>query len=379
MRRTLPIGLLLSTDGTYRRMARHALAGARDALAEINADPQLDFQLAATHCNPRGELSRYGEATAALMQQGVRHLFGTITSASRKEIIPDLEQQGGLLWYGCPYEGFESSESVLYLGACPNQTLVPLLRYALATFGARGYLIGSNYVWGWESNRIAREVLELAGGRVLGEKYVHLGGTGFAEAIPTLMGQAPSFVLNNLVGESSYAFLRELDAACAQAGIRLPVLSCNLTEAELGEVGERPNLRLLSCGPFFESVHAEFSRCQQLVHGLDRCSHYYTSAYVAVHAFAEALQHTGSDAPEVICDYLYRHPLPGVLGELRVSSRNNHSSLPCHIAELRAGRFELLHSEAAALPADPYLTATDLGAFQALRHEVPRQHLRIVK
>ncbi|MBF3356858.1 transporter substrate-binding protein, partial [Pseudomonas aeruginosa] len=219
MRRTLPIGLLLSTDGTYRRMARHALAGARDALAEINADPQLDFQLAATHCNPRGELSRYGEATAALMQQGVRHLFGTITSASRKEIIPDLEQQGGLLWYGCPYEGFESSESVLYLGACPNQTLVPLLRYALATFGARGYLIGSNYVWGWESNRIAREVLELAGGRVLGEKYVHLGGTGFAEAIPTLMGQAPSFVLNNLVGESSYAFLRELDAACAQAGI----------------------------------------------------------------------------------------------------------------------------------------------------------------
>ncbi|WP_050481473.1 transporter substrate-binding protein, partial [Pseudomonas aeruginosa] len=323
MRRTLPIGLLLSTDGTYRRMARHALAGARDALAEINADPQLDFQLAATHCNPRGELSRYGEATAALMQQGVRHLFGTITSASRKEIIPDLEQQGGLLWYGCPYEGFESSESVLYLGACPNQTLVPLLRYALATFGARGYLIGSNYVWGWESNRIAREVLELAGGRVLGEKYVHLGGTGFAEAIPTLMGQAPSFVLNNLVGESSYAFLRELDAACAQAGIRLPVLSCNLTEAELGEVGERPNLRLLSCGPFFESVHAEFSRCQQLVHGLDRCSHYYTGAYVAVHAFAEALQHTGSDAPEVICDYLYRHPLPGVLGELRVSSRNN--------------------------------------------------------
>ena len=42
----------------------------------------------------------------------------------------------------------------------------------------------------------------------------------------------------------------------------------------------------LSCGPFFESVHAEFSRCQQLVHGLDRCSHYYTGAYVAVHALS---------------------------------------------------------------------------------------------
>ena len=96
MRRTLPIGLLLSTDGTYRRMARHALAGARDALAEINADPQLDFQLAATHCNPRGELSRYGEATAALMQQGVRHLFGTITSGAPYTYTFDVNSSNAL-------------------------------------------------------------------------------------------------------------------------------------------------------------------------------------------------------------------------------------------------------------------------------------------
>ena len=58
---------------------------------------------------------------------------------------------------------------------------------------------------------------------------MHLGGTGFAEAVPRFMGQAPSFVLNNL-GASPHAFLPQLDAACAQAGI-LPVLSCNLTEA----------------------------------------------------------------------------------------------------------------------------------------------------
>ena len=29
--------------------------------------------------------------------------------------------------------------------------------------------IGSNYVWGWESNRIAREVVEGSGGTVVGE------------------------------------------------------------------------------------------------------------------------------------------------------------------------------------------------------------------
>ncbi len=141
MRRTLPIGLLLSTDGTYRRMARHALAGARDALAEINADPQLDFQLAATHCNPRGELRplRRGNrrADAAGRAAPVRHHH--LGQPQGNHSRPGTAGRG-CSGMGCPYEGFESSESVLYLGACPNQTLVPLLRYALATFGLRARL-----------------------------------------------------------------------------------------------------------------------------------------------------------------------------------------------------------------------------------------------
>lgn len=186
------------------------------------------------------------------MQSGVRHIFGTTTSASRKEIIPDLEQNAGLLWYACPYEGFESSEHVLYLGGCPNQTLIPLLRYALQTFGKRAVLLGSNYSWGWESNRVAREVLEVAGAEVLLERYIHLDATPFSELIQTLLAERPAFILNNLIGKSSYAFLQQLDAACNSVGWSLPVLSCNLTEAELSDVGDLRSLRVLSCGPFLK-------------------------------------------------------------------------------------------------------------------------------
>ncbi|MBA1272533.1 transporter substrate-binding protein [Stutzerimonas azotifigens] len=378
MPRTFSIGLLLSTDGTYRRMGSHALAGARDALAEINEDARHGFQLHATHINPQGQLGRYGEGAAALMGAGIRHLFGTITSASRKEIIPDLEQRSGLLWYACPYEGFESSENVLYLGGCPNQTLIPLLRYALRTFGRRAQLIGSNYVWGWESNRIAREALLAADGEVLAEKYFHLGSTAFAESIKAMMADPPAFILNNLVGESSYAFLAQLDQACGLGGLSLPVLSCNLTEAELDELGTLDNLRLLSCGPFFEAVDPLFSQRQQQRHGLQRCSHYYTGAYTAVHLFARALQHTGDDRPEAITDYLHQAALPTALGALRISPHNNHTSLPSHIAELQNGRFCLLHSEAGVVAPDPYLTATDLNDLRPMRATTPFQ-LRIVK
>lgn len=79
---------------------------------------------------------------------GARHIIGTVTSSSRKEVIPVLEKHGGTLWYALPYEGFEASDHVVYTHACPNQ-LLPLLDWALPTYGARAYLTGSNYMQGW--------------------------------------------------------------------------------------------------------------------------------------------------------------------------------------------------------------------------------------
>ncbi|MFC6300283.1 transporter substrate-binding protein [Pseudomonas sp. CCM 7893] len=379
MRRTIDVGILLSTNGTYRCIGRNALAGAAHAVAEINANVDYEFAVQVIHINPQGYLYRYSEGSVQLMQAGIRHIFGTTTSASRKEIIPDLEQNGGLLWYACPYEGFESSENVLYLGGCPNQTLIPLLRYALQAFGSCAALIGSNYIWGWESNRVAREVLEVAGGTVLLEKYVSLGTARFSELIQTLITEKPAFVLNNLVGESSYVFLQQLDIACHAIGLNLPVLSCNLTEAELPELGAMRSLRLLSCGPFFEDVDRTFSQRQRRLHGPHPLSHFYTGMYVALHLFAKALSRCGSEDPARICNYLYEHPQNTVLGKLNISARNNHCSQPCHIAELREGRFVILRSEACSLPADPYLTATDLSKVHHLGAHAPAPRLRIVK
>lgn len=375
---TVTVGFLLSTEGTYRRMGLSALQGLQDALAEVNAEAHRSTRLQAIVVDPLGNPAAYREGVARLLASGVRHVFGTTLSASRKEIIPDLEQHAALLWYSSPYEGYESSESVLYLGGCPNQTLLPLLGYALACFGRRAFLLGSNYVWGWESNRIAREMLEANGGQVQGEKYWHLGATGFESLVPALMRTPPSFVLNNLVGESSYAFLRQLDDACAGQGLCLPILSCNLTEAELDAVGPMRALRLLSCGPFFEALAPAFCARQQR-HGSRRCSHYYAGAYAALRLFADALQACGDPAPTAIRNHLYSHSMPSVLGPLTLSSRNHHSALGSHIAELRQGHFEIVHSAAQPVAADPYLTVTDLHADVADRHVRGATHLRIVK
>jgi ABC-type branched-subunit amino acid transport system substrate-binding protein len=377
-RPVIPVGFLLSTQGTYQCMGRSALQGLQDALVQINARTEGRVFLHATHVDPLGEPAAYRQGIGQLLQAGVRHIFGTTLSASRKEIIPDLDQHGALLWYSSPYEGYESSERVLYLGGCPNQTLLPLLRYALNQFGRRAYLVGSNYVWGWESNRIAREVLEANDAQVLGEKYWHLGATGFDALLKTLMHERPAFILNNLVGESSYAFLRQLDQACTSMRLPLPVLSCNLTESELDALGPIQTLRLLSCGPFFETLDEDF-RARQQRHGPRRCSHYYTGAYAALQLFADALEAGADSTPEAICEHLYRHPVSSVLGTLQLSARNHHSAHACHIAELREGRFHILQSAPQPLAADPYLTVTDLRAGLLARSQREAPRLRIVK
>jgi branched-chain amino acid transport system substrate-binding protein len=376
--KVVSVGALLSTEGTYHRMGRNALAGAQHAVAELNSSGLLDFELCLQHFNPKGIPERYSDGLAELHSAGIQHVLGPITSASRKDIIPDLEQRGSLLWYPCPYEGFESSESVLYLGGCPNQTLVPLLRYALDTFGNKAFLIGSNYVWGWESNRIAREVMEVTGGHVCAEKYFHLGVTAFDDVIQALLKSSPAFILNNLVGESSHAFLRQLDAACTSTGLSLAVLSCNLTEGELADIGVMQALRLFSCGPYFESVDPLFSLRQRQRHGPHPYSHYYACAYTGMYLFAEACQRSGSTDPVAVCKALYAAPVRTVLGLVQVSARNNHISLPCYIAELERGRFAIRKIEPGLQEADPYLTATDLDEFRA-RAFTAHRHLRIVK
>lgn len=374
------VGLLASTCGTYSYVGRSILAGLRHAIAEINADPAFDFTLDAREYDPEGELQNYITGVDQLLGQGARHIFGTTTSSSRKEIIPDLERTGSLLWYPCPYEGYECSQNVLYLGACPSQNLLPLLSYAISGFGPDAYLIGSNYIWGWESNRIARELLELADGTVHAEKYYRFGDTDFDTLIDGIIHQRPSFILNNLVGESSYHFLNQLNEACREHGLRLPVLSCNFTESELAQIQTPDAIQLLSCGAFFEGVDPDFVAGQHRRHGIQPISHCYTTAYVSMHLFANAVRAVGHDHPEAISETLANLNVPTVLGRLQMSEHNNHFALPCHIAEAGPCHFRLVHTENQAIPADPYLVQSDFDAFRNLATDrQQRNFLRLVK
>lgn len=238
LRKRIEIGILFSQGSDYDLLSQASREGALKGIAAVNADPARQIAFAPVERNPAGRAESYGALCAEILCTGsARHVVGCTTSWSRKEVIPALERHGGMLWYAAPYEGFEASEHVVYLHACPNQHIVPLLNYVFPRWGADAFLLGSNYVWGWELNRVARDIVGEWSGRVLGERYLPLGDADVSRIIAEIRATRPSFVLNNLIGQSSYAFLKAYAALGSEDRAFLPencpVLSCDLMEPEL--------------------------------------------------------------------------------------------------------------------------------------------------
>ncbi|MEY4872928.1 MAG: hypothetical protein RLZZ563_2258, partial [Pseudomonadota bacterium] len=176
MKRRIEIGLLYSRSGSYSLISDACRSGALAAIAQINADADLDLTFVPVERDPGGNVDLYGPLCEEILHDTrARHVIGCVTSWSRKEVIPTLERFGGTLWYAVPYEGFEASDHVVYTHACPNQHLLPLLDWVMPAHGRKAYLTGSNYIWGWEMNRLARERITQAGGEIAGERYLPIG------------------------------------------------------------------------------------------------------------------------------------------------------------------------------------------------------------
>jgi branched-chain amino acid transport system substrate-binding protein len=296
---------------------------------------------------------------------GCRHIVGTITSAARKEVIPLVEKHDGLLWYVCPYEGFEANENVIYVGGCPNQHLLPLFDYLIPRYGMRPYLVGANYVWGWEMNRLARELVANAGGEVLGERYLPLEETAVERIVADIEQRRPSFILNNLIGPSSYAFLEAIktlaDRDAAFRPENCPVVSCDLMECELEDIAPGSAAGQLCAASYFDTISSpENQAFKARIAGSSgsgrRISSVFASAYTGTRLCIEAVLAAGSDEPQAVRQQLYSSSWPTLFGSLAIDAETNHAALPFHLGRINhENGFDVIASRP-PLAADPYLT-----------------------
>ena len=365
-RSAIRIGLLFSTTGPYATIGCAMRNGSILAIDEINSDPAFPFTLEAVEANPEGRNTNYAEmACRMLTTERLVHVVGCYTSSSRKEVLPYFEKYDGLLWYPSHYEGFESSEHVIYTGAAPNQHIVPLAEYLLKNCGTRAYCIGSNYIWAWENNKIMREAVYSAGGVVLAERYFPVGELDFDAVIEQIIDSRPSFVFNTLIGVSAYAFFRAFRRAVEARGIDqprvFPIASCSLAEPELIEIGPAACAGHVSSSVYFESIKTatNLAFVASYRHRFPQAGPTSADAeasYLAVHLLARAIRRARSADPFAVRAALPHVAIDAPQGEVRVDRENRHCYLTPRIGVSNAaGGFDIIYEAARPVRPDPYL------------------------
>ena len=349
------LGLIFSTTGSYAALGRSALAGALGAIEQTRRAGGIGIEPVIR--DPGGDPALYEAQTAELLDAGVRNIIGAITSWSRKDMIPVLERKGGLLWYPCPYEGFECNDHVVYLGAAPNHHVVPAIDWIAAQGMSRAYLVGSNYVWGWETLRLARERLQAHGIEVAGERFVPLGSTEHGHVIDEIRAACPDCVVNSLIGPSSVSFVRGLGARDPdRRGRPGHLVSFNQTEADLDELGPYAD-GLLSAGGFFAEDASPELRAVARTHAPNgRVSAFLATAHAAVELFAAAVARAGTDTPHAVFRATCDAPVATALGDIRIDPVMRHAALAPRLALAGEGRFHVIDRAAAPVAADPYLS-----------------------
>ena len=168
------IGVLYSRTGVTAATESEHFFGTVLAIEEINAAGGVEGRLLdPVAYDPKSDPDEYRRlATRMVQQDDVTVLFGCSTSSSRKAVLPAIERHNALLWYCSIYEGFEYSPNVIYTGAVPNQNSMQLAAYLLRNHGRRFFLVGADYIYPRESNRIMRDMVEQHGGEIVEELYL---------------------------------------------------------------------------------------------------------------------------------------------------------------------------------------------------------------
>ncbi len=361
------VGMLFSRTGVSSVNETEHFFGTALAIEEINAAGGVLGRPIEPVCyDPGGHSDAYrGLARRLLADDGIDVIFGCSLSASRKAVLPIIERHNGLLWYPSIYEGFEYSENVLYTGATLNQNSFALADFLLKEYGPRIVVIGSDYVYPRESNRVMRDLIESNGGTVVAEQYVPL--TASDDALKALVEEirrlSPDAVFSTVVAQAA----ERLYGFYADAGIdrrRHPIASLTMAEDQIHVIGPERCAGHILAAPYFQSLDTDanrlFVRAYKARFGADRpASVWSEAAYAQTHLFALALAESGTLDPQRLAQAALRQTFAGPKGDLTFDRDNRHVWLTPGIGVARPdGQFDIVWRSKVPVRPDPYLAAT---------------------
>ncbi|WP_456785556.1 substrate-binding domain-containing protein [Bradyrhizobium sp. USDA 4516] len=192
-------------------------------------------------------------AEQAIASDDVDLIMGMHTSAVRVALRGLITRSKIPYIYTPVYEGGERTPGVIAIGETPRWQNRPSIHWlAEAKRASRWYLIGSDYVWPWQSHRAVKRYIKETGGLVVGEEFVPVGEDNHEAQLERIRAAKPDVVLISLIGTDSVTFNRAFaDAGLAATTLRFA--GCFDETALLG-IGADKTENLYCASGYFPSV-----------------------------------------------------------------------------------------------------------------------------
>lgn len=365
------VGVLYSKTGATSAIESSQRLGTLLAIEEINESGGIDGrEIQAVQYDPASDPYQFRMLAERLVTvDNVNVIFGCYMSSTRKAVMPVVEKYNRILFYATLYEGFEFSNNIIYTGAAPNQNSVQLTDFMMSTFGGRVYLVGSDYIYPYESNRIMSDLVnQRSGGSVIAQRYVPLdaGQRDFDLIVADIRDLQPDFIFSTVVGNSTQHLYR----AYAEAGLnpkKMPIASLTTSEVEVAQMGAKAAAGHFTAAPYFASIDSPenlrvLERFRTRFGDDVRPNACWEAAYFQVHLFANALRASGTDLTPVLIPQLLAADFLAPQGRVRIEPTNQHTHLYPRIGRVNSkGDFAIVRASNNAVAPDPYLVTHSLG------------------
>ncbi|MGN2618088.1 urea ABC transporter substrate-binding protein [Bacillus stercoris] len=363
---SVKVGILHSLSGTMAISEVSVHDAELIAIQEINQKGGvLGKKLEPVVEDGASDWPTYAEKMRKLLQQDkVAAVFGGWTSASRKAMLPVVEQNNGLLFYPVQYEGMETSPNIFYTGATTNQQIVPAVDWLLKNKGKKFFLIGSDYVFPRTANKIIKAQVKAGGGKIAGEEYTPLGHTNYSTLVSKIKEKQPDVIFNTLNGDSNVAFFKQLKDAGISAD-DMPVMSASVAEEEIRGIGPDVLKGHYAVWNYFQTTNTSenqtFVKNYKKMNGDSRVtSDPIEAGYNAVYLWAAAVEKAKSfdvDKVKKAADGI-SFKAPG--GTVKIDGDTQHLYKTVRIGQITGnGQFKEVWNSGEPVKPDPYLKTYD--------------------
>lgn len=373
----IKVGVLQSLSGTMSTSGTSVIDATLLAIEEINeSGGLLGRPVKPIVADGHSDTQTYArEAEKLISEDQVCTVFGCWTSATRKTVKPIFEKYDNLLIYPVKYEGMETSPNIIYMGAAPNQQIIPAIWWANEELGKkRFFLVGSDYVFPRAASEVIKDQMQKMNAKVAGEMFVPLGSPEFESVVQEILRAKPDMILNTLAGDSNTAFFRTL----REAGIKtddMPCLSFSLGEQELRNVDVKYVVGDFAALTYFQSLNTEANKAfvqrftQKHPHRV--VSDPMEAAYVGVHLWAQAVREAQSIEPKRIRRAMLNQRLTAPEGEIRIDPDTQHCFKTPRVGQIQHdGQFRIVWSANEPIRPEPYPASRTSENWKAFLHDL---------